>query len=90
MTACANPSSGVTIASTSNALDEEWTCEDGDAKMVLVAAVFDWDRDEASSHDEGEAQWWYGGGDTVDTVLRERRNCESSSVEMQCDVQSRV
>ena len=56
----------------------------------LFTAVFDWDRDEASSHDEGEGQQWYDGGDTVDKVSRERRIYESSSVEMQCDVPSRV
>ena len=54
--------------------------------MGLLTAVFDWDRDEASSHDEGEAQQWYDGGDTVDKVSLERRNYEGSSVEMQCDL----
>ena len=45
--------------------------------MGFVAAVFDWDCDGASSHDGGEAQLWYDGGDTVDksvtgtTKLRE-------------------
>ena len=29
-------------------------------------AVFDWDRDKASSHDGREAQQWYDGGDTVE------------------------
>ena len=58
-------------------------------RWVSLQPSFDWDRDEASSHDEGEAQQWYG-GDTVDKVSRGRRNCESSSVEVQCGVQSCV
>ena len=59
-------------------------------RWVSFTPVFDWDRDDASTHDEGEAQQWNDGGDTVNKVSRERRNCQSSSVEMQCDVQSRV
>ena len=35
-------------------------------------AVFDWDRDKASSQDGQEAHQWYDGGNTVEKVSRER------------------
>ena len=67
-----------------------WNSAEESNAVGLLTPVFDWDRDDASSHDEGEAQQWYDGGDTMNKVSRERRNCQSSSVEMQCDVQSCV
>ena len=67
-----------------------WNSAEESNAVGLLTPVFDWNRDDASSHDDGEAQQWYDGGDTVNKVSRERRNYQSSSVEMQCDVQSCV